>query len=81
MSHLMVVANQKLLGRSSNSITRGCLKLHIPRSRFVYETFYLKKEISRELYDYCLQERWADSNLIAKWKKQGYERLCCLNCI
>ena len=34
-----------------------------------------------ELYDYCLKERYADANLIAKWKKQGYENLCCLRCI
>ena len=40
-----------------------------------------KKEISRELYDYCIREKWADENLVAKWKKAGYERLCCLACI
>ena len=34
-----------------------------------------------ELYDYCLKENIADANLIAKWKKQGYENLCCLRCI
>lgn len=51
------------------------------RSRFLYETFYKKKEISRELYEYCLREGWADKNLIAKWKKKGYERLCCNLCI
>jgi len=28
-----------------------------------------------------LQEKIADQNLIAKWKKQGYENLCCLRCI
>ena len=27
------------------------------------------------------QEKIADANLIAKWKKQGYENLCCLRCI
>ena len=27
------------------------------------------------------QEKIADPNLIAKWKKQGYENLCCLRCI
>ena len=37
--------------------------------------------MSLELYDYCLKERIADANLIAKWKKQGYENLCCLRCI
>lgn len=34
-----------------------------------------------ELYDYCLNENIADKNLIAKWKKVGYENLCCLRCI
>lgn len=34
-----------------------------------------------ELYDYCIKEGYADQNLIAKWKKQGYENLCCLRCI
>jgi bud site selection protein 31 len=47
-------------------------------SRYIYELFYKKKEISRELYEYCLTEKWADPALIAKWKKSGFERLCCL---
>jgi bud site selection protein 31 len=47
-------------------------------SRYIYELFYKKKEISRELYEYCLKEKWGDANLIAKWKKGGFERLCCL---
>nr|CAD7265531.1 unnamed protein product [Timema shepardi] len=34
-----------------------------------------------ELYEFCLRENIADKNLIAKWKKQGYENLCCLRCI
>ncbi|KAB7499077.1 Protein BUD31-like protein [Armadillidium vulgare] len=34
-----------------------------------------------QLYDYCLKEKIADQNLIAKWRKQGYENLCCLRCI
>ena len=28
-----------------------------------------------------MREKFADPNLIAKWKKPGYERLCCLMCI
>uniref|UniRef100_A0A8C5ZCN0 Protein BUD31 homolog n=1 Tax=Marmota marmota marmota TaxID=9994 RepID=A0A8C5ZCN0_MARMA len=39
-----------------------------------------RKAISRELYKYCIKEGYADKNLIAKWKKQGYENLCCLRC-
>jgi bud site selection protein 31 len=55
-------------------------RVHHQRSRYVYE-MYRKHEISRELYEWCCREGYADANLIAKWKKQGYERLCCLRCI
>lgn len=37
--------------------------------------------MSRELYEYLLREKFADASLIAKWKKNGYEKLCCLQCI
>ena len=50
-----------------------------------------KEKTFRENQKYCfpfggkliidLQEKIADGNLIAKWKKQGYENLCCLRCI
>ncbi|RKP35965.1 maternal g10 transcript [Dimargaris cristalligena] len=56
-------------------------RLHHQRSRYVYELYYKRKAISRELYDYCLKQGFADGNLIAKWKRGGYEKLCCLRCI
>eukprot|EP01132_Coremiostelium_polycephalum_P002245 gene2245-2768_t len=56
-------------------------RIHHQRSRYIYEMYYKKNEISRELYEYCLLEGFADKNLIAKWKKDGYDRLCCLSCI
>lgn len=56
-------------------------KIHHQKSRYIYDLFYRRKAISRELYDYCLKEKIADGNLIAKWKKSGYENLCCLRCI
>ncbi|KAI2612843.1 cell cycle control protein cwf14 [Hypoxylon fragiforme] len=51
------------------------------RSRYVYELYYEKEAISRQLYDWLLKNGYADAMLIAKWKKQGYEKLCCLRCI
>uniref|UniRef100_A0A672K6T2 Protein BUD31 homolog n=1 Tax=Sinocyclocheilus grahami TaxID=75366 RepID=A0A672K6T2_SINGR len=53
----------------------------IKRIRYIFDLFYKRKAISRELYEYCIKEGYADKNLIAKWKKQGYENLCCLRCI
>lgn len=46
-------------------------KIHHQRSRYIYDLFYKRKAISRELYDYCIKNRIADAALIAKWKKQG----------
>lgn len=46
-------------------------KIHHQRSRYIFDLFYKRNAISRELYDYCLKEKIADAALIAKWKKQG----------
>ncbi|RHY17616.1 hypothetical protein DYB36_009916 [Aphanomyces astaci] len=46
------------------------------RSRYVYDMYYKYSKISKEVYEYCLRMKLADANLIAKWKKPGYERLC-----
>ena len=54
------------------------MKLHHQQSKYIFNMFYKKKEISRELYEFCLREKFADANLIAKWKKKGFEKLCCL---
>lgn len=58
-------------------------QLHHQKSRYIYEMYYQQKVISRELYEYCLRtpNPIADVLLIGKWKKTGYERLCCLRCI
>ncbi|KAK5629565.1 hypothetical protein RRF57_005280 [Xylaria bambusicola] len=45
------------------------------RSRYVYELYYEKEAISKQLYDWLLKNGYADPILIAKWKKQGYEKL------
>merc|ERR1712217_960602 len=37
--------------------------------------------ISKELLEFCINERYADRQLIAKWKKTGFENLCCMRCI
>ncbi|KAI5415955.1 hypothetical protein KIW84_041116, partial [Lathyrus oleraceus] len=56
-------------------------KIAHQKSRYVFDLYYKRKEISKELYEFCLDQGYADRNLIAKWKKPGYERLCCLRCI
>ena len=47
----------------------------------IWSSFKVLLCLLTELYEYCIKEGYADKNLIAKWKKQGYENLCCLRCI
>ena len=49
------------------------------RSRYVYELYYEKEAISKELYDWLLKNGYADAMLIAKWKKTGYEKVTLLS--
>jgi bud site selection protein 31 len=75
------VENEPIEGKRKPETVWPIFKVHHQMSRYIYELFYKKKEISRELYEYCLNEKWADAALIAKWKKSGFERLCCLQCV
>ncbi|KAI4357101.1 hypothetical protein L6164_001070 [Bauhinia variegata] len=56
-------------------------KIAHQKSRYIFDLYHRRKEISKELYEFCLDQGYADCSLIAKWKKPGYERLCCLRCI
>lgn len=56
-------------------------KIAHQKSRYVFDLYHKRTDISKELYEFCLDQGYADRNLIAKWKKPGYERLCCLRCI
>ena len=57
------------------------MKIHYERSRYIYDMYYKKREISKKLYEYCVKQRIVDRFIIAKWKRKGYEKLCCLKCI
>ncbi|KAL0347078.1 UNVERIFIED_CONTAM: Double-strand break repair protein MRE11 [Sesamum calycinum] len=56
-------------------------KIAHQKSRYIFDLYHRRNEISKELYEFCLDQGYADRNLIAKWKKPGYERLCCLRCM
>jgi len=57
------------------------LKIHHQRSRYIFNLFYKEEKISKELYQFCIDAKLVDALLAAKWKKQGFENLCCLRCI
>ncbi|CCD26611.1 U2 snRNP complex subunit BUD31 NDAI_0I00420 [Naumovozyma dairenensis CBS 421] len=72
--------DSKLQTKSNENLWK-IMQINHERSRYIYKLFYSRKAISRELYDWLLKEKYADKFLIAKWKKKGYEKLCCLKCI
>ncbi|KAJ2999024.1 Component of the SF3b subcomplex of the U2 snRNP [Globomyces sp. JEL0801] len=78
---LIVAENEPHEGKRKVEGNWDIFRLHHQRTRYVYEIYYKRKAISKEVYDYCLKEKYADANLIAKWKKSGYEKLCCLRCM
>lgn len=51
------------------------------KSRYIYSLYYQRNLISEELYLWLVKYRFVNGELIAKWRKQGYETLCCLQCI
>ncbi|KAL8723448.1 MAG: hypothetical protein Q9225_000279 [Loekoesia sp. 1 TL-2023] len=61
-------------GKKKHEVLWPIFQISHQRSRYIYELYYDKEAISKQLYDWLLKNGYADSNLIAKWKKQGYEK-------
>ncbi|KAI9646707.1 Component of the SF3b subcomplex of the U2 snRNP [Ciborinia camelliae] len=43
------------------------------RSKYVWD-MYCEEKISKALYDWCVKNGQCDATLVAKWKKEGYEK-------
>lgn len=68
--------NESHEGMRKNETQWPIHQINYQRSRYVYDLYYKHHRISKEVYDYCVANKLVDANLIAKWKKQGYEKLC-----
>jgi bud site selection protein 31 len=62
-------------GKKKYEMTWPIFQITHQRSRYIYDLYYEKEAISKQLYDYLLKNGYADAMLIAKWKKQGYEKV------
>mmetsp|Transcript_12021 Transcript_12021/g.21443 ORF Transcript_12021/g.21443 Transcript_12021/m.21443 type:complete len:301 (-) Transcript_12021:87-989(-) len=49
------------------------------RSRYIYDMFWKYKRISKQVYDYCINNKIVDGALMNKWRKPGYELLCSMH--
>jgi hypothetical protein len=61
--------NQDEAGKRRDELLWPIFRLHHQRSRYIYDMYYNQKKITREVYEFALEEKYADANLIAKWKK------------
>lgn len=66
---LFSAENEPHEGKRKAESSWTIFRIHHQRSRYIFDLYYRKKEITKELYDFCLKEGYADANLIAKWKK------------
>lgn len=73
--------NEPHEGKRKVEILWPIMRLHHQRSRYIYDLYYKRKTASKELFDYLIREGYGDGPLISKWRKQGFEKLCCLRCI
>lgn len=86
--HMKERSDMKSCGLSFKSVTSVSTSLRVRScywvwarserrtgSRYIYDLYYEKEAMSKPLYDYLLKNGYADGTLIAKWKKQGYEKV------
>jgi bud site selection protein 31 len=73
--------NEPHEGKRKKEVMWPIVRINWERSRFIYDLFYKKESISRQLYEWLLKEKFADANLIAKWKKPGYDYVCAVSAI
>ncbi|CAD7930978.1 unnamed protein product [Amoebophrya sp. A25] len=78
---LKEAVNESHEGKRKNEAQWPIFRIEHQMSRYIYELFWRKKQISRELYDWLCEEKYVNQALISKWRKPGYERLCCMKCI
>ncbi|KAI9756990.1 MAG: G10 protein [Chaenotheca gracillima] len=62
-------------GKKRSEVLWPIFQISHQRSRYIYDLYYEKEAISKPLYDWLLKNGYAEAMLIAKWKKQGYEKL------
>ncbi|OHT01530.1 Pre-mRNA-splicing factor cwf14 [Tritrichomonas foetus] len=56
-------------------------KANYRRTRALYYRRFIKKSISKELYNWIIEQNLVDKRLLQKWNEPGFENLCCLDCV
>lgn len=67
--------------RSSQEQLWRVMRCNWLRSRPIYEMRWKDKTMDNTLYEWILNQSYADRDLINAWRRPGYDRLCCVACI
>uniref|UniRef100_A0A7S0V5F3 G10 protein n=1 Tax=Polytomella parva TaxID=51329 RepID=A0A7S0V5F3_9CHLO len=68
--------NEEHEGKRKTELNWKIHRLHWEKNRYIYDLMFVRKAMSKELYEWLVREKVADGALIAKWRKPGYEILC-----
>jgi bud site selection protein 31 len=77
-SQMKEAVNEEHEGKRKCELNWKVHRIHWEKNRFIYDLMYVRKVMSRELFDWLVRIKIADGALIAKWRKPGYETLCSL---
>ncbi|KAG0677962.1 hypothetical protein C6P40_004462 [Pichia californica] len=67
--------------RPKNELYWDIHRIDHQKNRYIYSLYYQRKLIDKPLYLWLVKHKFINNELISKWRKQGYENLCCLQCI
>jgi bud site selection protein 31 len=57
---LKAATNAEPEGKRKTEVLWPILRLHHQRSRYIFDLFFKRKVITRELYDFLLREKFVD---------------------
>ncbi|EPR79106.1 Cell cycle control G10 family protein [Spraguea lophii 42_110] len=55
-------------------------QIYYKRNRYLFNLLK-NKSMSKELYNFLAENNFLDKALLGFWKRNGYEKLCCLRCL
>ena len=74
------VESEPNLGKRKFESSWDIYKVNHQKTLYVYNLYFKNKSMTKEVYDFIIKEGLVDKHLIMKWRKNGFEKLCCVLC-
>lgn len=66
---------------SRQEVNQSITRLNAQKSRYLFNLYHKRNAIDKDSWLWLCKWGYVDTQLASKWKKKGYERVCCLDCI